>query len=63
MPFVLDAAALLPALIHPNRIGKLCSWGFTHLAPHCNSNYFGYNSIRSHYKMLFSVCTTAHLVR
>ena len=27
---------------HPNHIVYLCSWGFVHLSPCCNSNYFGY---------------------
>ncbi|HBV77009.1 MAG TPA: hypothetical protein DEB62_11565 [Vibrio sp.] len=45
MPFVLEAAALLTALIRPNRIDKLCSWGLIHLSPHCNSNYSGYISV------------------
>ena len=42
IPFVLEAAILLTAFIHPNYIGELCSWNFIHFSPHCNSNYFGY---------------------
>ncbi|HBV77965.1 MAG TPA: hypothetical protein DEV85_05225 [Vibrio sp.] len=41
IPFVLEVAALLTALIRPNHLGKLSSWGLIHLSPHCNSNYFG----------------------
>ncbi|RZP85829.1 hypothetical protein D8T31_17880 [Vibrio vulnificus] len=26
----------------PNHIVHLCSWGFTHLLPTCNSKQFGY---------------------
>ena len=40
-PFVLEAAALLPARPRPSHIGKLCSRGLAHWSPHCNSNYFG----------------------
>jgi len=42
IPFVLEIAASLTAFTHPNHIVNLCSWGFTHLSPCCNANYFGY---------------------
>ncbi|MCO4751463.1 hypothetical protein DK128_09995 [Vibrio cholerae O1 biovar El Tor] len=42
MPFLLEAAAVLAAFAHPNHIVCLCSWGFTHLPPTCNSKQFGY---------------------
>ncbi|PWY35581.1 hypothetical protein VV86_01950 [Vibrio vulnificus] len=29
----------------PNHIAYLCSWGFTHLPPTCNSKLFGYITI------------------
>jgi len=34
--------ATLTAFTHPNHIAYLCSWGFAHLSPCCNANYFGY---------------------
>ncbi|PNM56872.1 hypothetical protein AL544_012635 [Vibrio mimicus] len=37
IPFLLGAAAVLAAFVHPNHIVCLCSWGFTHLPPTCNS--------------------------
>ncbi|AUV47434.1 hypothetical protein AL536_22665 [Vibrio fluvialis] len=42
IPFLLEAAAVLAAFIHPNHIAYLCSWGLTHLPPTCNSKLFGY---------------------
>jgi hypothetical protein len=39
---VLGAAAALTAVIHPNRIGLLCSWGLIPLSPCCNTNAFGF---------------------
>ncbi|POC44262.1 hypothetical protein D8T43_20395 [Vibrio vulnificus] len=42
MPFLLEAAAVLAAFVHPNHIVYLCSWGFTHLPPTCNFKLFGY---------------------
>ncbi|CAH8193599.1 hypothetical protein VAEU17_230043 [Vibrio aestuarianus] len=35
--FLLEAAAVLATFTHLNRIVCLCSWGFTHLPPSCNS--------------------------
>ncbi|ORP95939.1 hypothetical protein B8U03_14800 [Vibrio cholerae] len=43
IPFLLEAAAVLATLVHPNHIVCLCSWGFTHLPPTCNSKLFGYS--------------------
>ncbi|PWG91709.1 hypothetical protein DIS03_01020 [Vibrio cholerae] len=40
--FLLEAAAVLAAFVHPNHIAYLCSWGFTHLPPTCNFKLFGY---------------------
>ncbi|ASK54918.1 hypothetical protein CEQ48_08980 [Vibrio tarriae] len=42
IPFLLEAAAVLAAFVHPNHIAYLCSWGFTHLPPTCNFKLFGY---------------------
>ncbi|PXA70250.1 hypothetical protein DMC15_14115 [Vibrio sp. 11986-1-5] len=42
LPFLLEAAAVLATFVHPNRIVCLCSWGFTHSPPTCNSKSFGY---------------------
>ncbi|PNH93025.1 hypothetical protein C1N32_03680 [Vibrio diazotrophicus] len=35
--FLLDVAAVLATFAHPNYIVYLCSWGFTHLPPTCNT--------------------------
>ncbi len=43
IPFLLEVAAVLATFVHPNHIVYLCSWGFTHLPPTCNSKLFGYN--------------------
>ncbi|WP_340679181.1 hypothetical protein [Paraglaciecola sp.] len=43
IPFILEAARLLTALIRPNHLVGLNSWGLIHLLPPCNSNDFGYN--------------------
>ncbi|MCD1206993.1 hypothetical protein B4939_10950 [Vibrio cholerae] len=43
IPFLLEAAAVLATFVHPNYIVCLCSWGFTHLPPTCNSKSFRYN--------------------
>ena len=51
IPFVLEAAALLPACSRPSHIGKLCSWGLMHLSPRCNSNYFGYKSVGATFRV------------
>ncbi|KNA48501.1 hypothetical protein A5A_023598 [Vibrio cholerae MZO-2] len=45
IPVLLEAAAVLATLVHPNHIVCLCSWGFTHLPPTCNSKLFGYRSL------------------
>ncbi|OZT83532.1 hypothetical protein CIK04_17690 [Vibrio sp. 03_296] len=45
IPFLLEAAAVLAAFVHPNHIAYLCSWGFTHLPPTCNSKLFGYTAL------------------
>ncbi|CAI4165798.1 hypothetical protein ALT1644_420018 [Alteromonas macleodii] len=37
IPFLLAAAAVLPAFAHPNHIEDLCSWGLTYLPPSCNT--------------------------
>ncbi|RBM51153.1 hypothetical protein DLR69_15955 [Vibrio paracholerae] len=37
IPFLLEAAAVLAAFVHPNHIVYLCPWGFTLLPPTCNS--------------------------
>ncbi|CAH8190754.1 hypothetical protein VAE151_630214 [Vibrio aestuarianus] len=37
IPFLLEGAAVLATFAHPNHIVYLCSWGFTHLPPTCNS--------------------------
>ncbi|RBM35143.1 hypothetical protein DLR62_18060 [Vibrio tarriae] len=42
MPFLLEAAGGVATFVHPNHIVCLCSWGFTHLPPICNSKWFGY---------------------
>ncbi|RBM69357.1 hypothetical protein DLR72_06465 [Vibrio paracholerae] len=42
MPFLLEVAAVLATLVHPNHIACLCSWGFTDLPPTFNSKSFGY---------------------
>ncbi len=44
IPFLLEAAAVLAAFVHPNHIVYLCSWGFTHLPPTCNFKLFGYRT-------------------
>ncbi|RBM82186.1 hypothetical protein DLR70_08900 [Vibrio paracholerae] len=44
IPFLLEAAAVLATLVHPNHIVCLCSWGFTYLPPTSNSKLFGYIS-------------------
>ncbi|RBM25013.1 hypothetical protein DLR60_00020 [Vibrio tarriae] len=33
---------MLATFVYPNHIVCLCSWGFTHLPPTCNSKSFGY---------------------
>ncbi|ORP53065.1 hypothetical protein B8B90_09090 [Vibrio cholerae] len=43
-PFRLEAAAVWATFVHPNHIVYLCSCGFTHLSPTCNSKSFGYIS-------------------
>ncbi|RBM37165.1 hypothetical protein DLR63_13130 [Vibrio tarriae] len=48
IPFLLEVAAVLATFVHPNHIVYLCSWGFTHLPPTCNSKLFGYSSCRFH---------------
>ncbi|WP_340678032.1 hypothetical protein, partial [Paraglaciecola sp.] len=40
----LETARLLAALIRPNHLVRLSSWGLIHLPPPCNSNDFGYSS-------------------
>ncbi|PVU66416.1 hypothetical protein C9E85_08150 [Plesiomonas shigelloides] len=52
IPFLLEVAAVLATFIHPNHIVCLCSWGFTHLPPTCNSKSFGYKSRDSQYHAL-----------
>ncbi|PVU67398.1 hypothetical protein C9E85_02470 [Plesiomonas shigelloides] len=42
IPFPLESAAVLATFAHPNHIVCLCSWGFTHVPPTCNSKLFGY---------------------
>ncbi|CAH8224144.1 conserved hypothetical protein [Vibrio aestuarianus] len=44
-PFLFEAAAVLATFAHPTHIVRLCSWGFTHLPPTCNSKWFGYRTI------------------
>ncbi|PUA72877.1 hypothetical protein DB317_03565 [Vibrio cholerae] len=44
IPFLLEAAGVLATFVHPNHIVCLCSWGFTHLPPTCNSKWFGYSA-------------------
>ncbi len=41
IPLTLEAARLLAALIRPNHLVRLSSWGLNHLPPPCNSNDFG----------------------
>jgi len=45
IPFVLENTALLAALVHPNHIVCLCSWGFSRLPPPRDSNDFGYSDL------------------
>ncbi|CAH8219187.1 hypothetical protein VAEU17_4280070 [Vibrio aestuarianus] len=35
--FLFEVAAVLATFAHPNHIVYLCSWGFSHLPPTCNS--------------------------
>jgi competence protein ComEC len=44
IPFILEIVRLLAALIRPNHLVWLSSWGLIHLPPLCNSNDFGYMS-------------------
>ncbi|RZP97736.1 hypothetical protein D8T65_21115 [Vibrio vulnificus] len=51
IPFLLEAAAVLAEFVHwsparPYHIAYLCSWGFTHLLPTCNSKLFGYTALK-----------------
>ncbi|AVQ88335.1 hypothetical protein C7R88_14320 [Plesiomonas shigelloides] len=45
MSFLLEAAAVLAILVHPNHSVYLCIWECTHLPPTCNSTLFGYISL------------------
>ncbi|MBO1365229.1 hypothetical protein BVH65_07370 [Vibrio cholerae] len=40
--FLLEAASVLAEFAHPNHRVYLCSWGFTHLPPTCNTKSFRY---------------------
>ncbi|WP_340678582.1 hypothetical protein, partial [Paraglaciecola sp.] len=42
---ILETARLLAALIRPNHLVRLSSWGLILLPSPCNSNDFGYSSI------------------
>ena len=57
-PFVLEAAAALPALSRPNHIGQLCSWGLVYLSPRCNFNYFGKKACCLSLAILAALSTT-----
>ncbi|RBM28266.1 hypothetical protein DLR60_16465 [Vibrio tarriae] len=56
IPFLLEVAAVLATFVHPNHIVYLCSWGFTHLPPTCNSKLFGYSVFHNN-----ALSVTAHL--
>ncbi|RBO17901.1 hypothetical protein DSL61_02375 [Vibrio cholerae] len=45
--FLLEAVAVLAEFAHPNHRVYLCSWGFTHLPPTCNTKSFRYITARS----------------
>ncbi|MBO1384710.1 hypothetical protein B4926_02330 [Vibrio cholerae] len=47
---------MLATFVHPNHIVYLCSWGFTHLPPTCNSKLFGYSVFQKD-----ALSGTAHL--
>jgi hypothetical protein len=55
IPFLLETARLLAALIRPNHLVRLSSWGLIHLPP-CNSNGSGYK-LAAVYGCKYLVCS------